>query len=279
MGDALKIFVLSVHYAVTEFAAEQCNRILECLTPEATSIYYCPIIHQWTESSVADILGSHLFHISLGKNDNIREGHHGHGDSLVAAYHQLKPAIGNDDLVLVLDHDAHPISAFMLYKMVAWLKDNCGCNGIGIPWWRQGGVYLHPSCAMIRAKTVKEMGPTMAFRNNWFGENTDRQWDNLQGFTVWHETHKGHVDYFKVFDTKFPYTKWDSDIAVNESPCLIGEHGENVTVGYLMHYGFSQDHNPLVSHLWHSDPWVRKTKWKLGQAQRQYLEEPLRRNE
>jgi hypothetical protein len=74
-------------------------------------------------------------------------------------------------------------------------------------------------------------------------------WDVCEGFTVWCEEHGRTILPLRVNATRFPWSRWDSDMVPGNGAELIGEHGERVQVGNLMHYGLGEGRS-LVSHMW-----------------------------
>ncbi|HKE94871.1 MAG TPA: hypothetical protein VKB34_11225, partial [Povalibacter sp.] len=118
----------------------------------------------------------------------------------------------------------------------------------GIPQWHRGHCYLHPSFLVARAAVIAQMGPDTAFRIRMPRQGLSF-WDVCEGFTVWCESNGQTLLPLRVNDTRFPWSRWDSNMVPGGGAELTGEHGERVRIGNLMLYGLTGERS-LVSHVW-----------------------------
>src|SRR5262249_46160638 len=106
-----------------------------------------------------------------------------HGDSLAEAVMDLthRGEVDDEDLIAVMDHDAHPVDADVLAAVGERLLSQPSAGGIGIPQWHRGHCYLHPSFLMVRAGLIRQIGPDVTFRMRLPG-NDASLWDVGEGF-------------------------------------------------------------------------------------------------
>ena len=252
--------VLSVHYKYPEFLVDQSERIRICAKPTSESLgadlRYHPVVHRGSNAEVIEAAQAAFRSTGLhgGCVDlrNKPEGAaRGHGDSLTEAFLEVarNDAIGDDDLIAVMDHDTHPVDVNLFAAVGEKLTGRKTLAGIGVPQWHRGHCYLHPSFLMARVGTIRQMGPGRAFKMRFLPERNDLFWDVGEGFTIWCEQNGREILPLRVHDTRFPWSSWDSEMVPGNEAVLVGEHGEHVHVGNLMRYGLEED-RPLLSHLW-----------------------------
>lgn len=266
----MKLAVLSVHYRHPGLLADQIERLRRCAGPLRAALgaelVFVPILHRWGEEETAAAV---LAAREPGRVEPVdlrglpaeaipRDDCHGH--SLSAAYRELRAAgrLDGDDLVALLDHDAHPLHTDALARLARPLLDGDapagvggigGIGGIGIPQWHRGHCYLHPSFLITRASRIDTMGADCAFELHEPARN-GRAWsDTGEGFTIWCEQNGRPILPLRVLSTAFPWSRWDSAMVPDRGTELTGWHGEPVRVGYLMRYGWDVD-TPLLSHVW-----------------------------
>jgi len=262
----MRLAVLSVHYRYPELLADQIVRLRHCAEPLASTLgaelTFFPIVHAGSRAHVVRKVQKACTASSgfarmvdlrdrpasvMPKRELLR---HGHG--LLAAYRALRldGLLADDDLVAVLDHDAHPLDAGLLASLASRLAAAPDLAGIGIPQWYHGRCYLHPSLLLTRVATVEEMGAEQALLSRQPARPGDRNWyDTCEGFTIWCERHARPILPLRVISTAFPFERWDSDMAPGGGTELTGWHGEPVRVGHLMRFGLEPG-RPLVSHVW-----------------------------
>jgi hypothetical protein len=269
----MRVAVLSVHYRYPELLADQITRLLRCAGPTqqalGAELRFHPILHAGSRAAVKEAVragcaasGGLAEPIDLSDRlPAVMPGRqlmrHGHG--LAEAYRVLRRdgRLAADDLVAVLDHDAHPLDDRLFAVLGRRLAEQPDLAGIGIPQWYHGRTYLHPSFLLTRAATVDEMSVETAFLSRQPAFSHDPDWhDTCEGFTIWCERHRRGILPLRVVSTAYPFDKWDSDLAPGGGTELTGWHGEAVRVGHLMRFGLEAD-RPLVSHVWASflGPW------------------------
>jgi hypothetical protein len=256
--DRMRIIVLSVHYKYPDLLRDQWKRIRQCVDPTRqlldAEVHYHPIVHGGSAADVVEVAraasaADGLLCSCIVLPDKPPTSASAHGDSLADAALGLMHGgeMHDEDLIAVMDHDAHPLSADLFAAVGQRLLSVPSLGGIGIPQWHRGHCFLHPSFLMARAELVRQIGPD-AFRMR-LPENGASLRDVGEGFTVWCENHGRAVQPLRVNATRLPWSRWDSDMVPNGGAELVGAHGERVRVGNLMHYGLG-DERSLVSHVW-----------------------------
>jgi hypothetical protein len=297
-----KIIVLSVHYKYPALLRDQWERIRKCAGPVLQSLNaelsYQPVVHGGSARAVVEAA------YAVGQHDGLScscihlqarpaTPASAHGDSLAQALLELTRTapVRDDDLIAVMDHDAHPVDVNLFATVGERLFAQKSLAGIGIPQWHRGHCYLHPSFLMARAEVIQQMGVETAFKVQPPRCHLPFR-DVCEGFTIWCENNGRPVLPLRVNDTRFPWARWDSDMVPEGGTELVGEHGERVRVGNLMLYGLGEERS-LVSHVWaaplrRQSRFLRLKKWftnsALGPAagfdEREvlsaYLAEPLR---
>jgi hypothetical protein len=262
----MKLAVLSVHYRYPELLADQIARLSRCAAPLrdalGAELRLHPIIHAGSRPEVvravrAGCKASKGFAEPIdlrGRPPEVMPERellrHGHG--LAEAYRTLRREgrLGDEDLLAVLDHDAHPLDAGLFSLLGSRLLAHPEVAGTGIPQWYHGRCYLHPSFLLTRVANVEEMGADMAFLSRQPAFPGDDDWyDTCEGFTIWCERHARAILPLRVVSTAFPFDRWDSDLVPDGGTELTGWHGERVRVGHLMRFGLEAE-RPLVSHVW-----------------------------
>jgi len=286
-----RLILLSVHYRFPKLLWDQVARFRRCAGPLADlglALRLHPIVHRFSREDVGPAVaaleqGRGAFRargLDLRGRQDIPRAGQAHGNALSAALQRLwrERAVDLDDLIGVVDHDAHPLDARLLARLAAQLESSPELAGVGIPHWERGHCYLHPALFLTRVRTVEEMGPSMAFEVQPPRTPGDETWsDTGEGFTLWCEEHGRPVLPLRVCSTAFPWATWESDMVPNNGTELTGWHGEPVRVGHLMRYGLA-DGVPLVSHLWTTPHGFfqgpdRRATWDEVLAA--YLAEPL----
>ncbi len=292
-GTRKRLAVLSVHYRYPELLADQIARLRPCAGPLAReldlALRFHPILHRSSQEEVvrAAAEATHgrgefrVRSLDLRSLAAIPRGAEAHGHSLAAAFRLLRSeeALGDGDLVAILDHDAHPVHVRMLADLAAALHGPAAPAGVGIPQWQRGHCYLHPSLLLTRVETIDRIGPETAFQVRIPPDPHDDDWsDTSEEFTVWCEAQRLPVLPLRVTSTAFPWSRWDSDMVPGRGTELTGWHGEAVRVGHLMGYGLLPG-LPLVSHLWAgpADPAQRRgfSHHTWDEVLAAYLAEPL----
>jgi hypothetical protein len=290
-----QLAILSVHYRFPELLHDAIARLQACAGPVRESLgaelRYYATIHRYARDGADEVVAercrsSQGFATCVDLRDRppevIPKGGRCHGHSLAEAYRVLRRdgRLADDDLIVSLDHDAHPLHSGLFALLGEELLGADGLAGIGIPQWHRGHCFLHPSLLMTRVRDVDEMGPQAAFEVQLPVDPQDETWsDTCEGFTLWCEQHRRPIRPLRVESTHFPWVKWDS---VNterwEATELTGCHGEPVHVGCLMRYGLEPG-VPLVSHLWAgpvtSFLWMGFSAHKWEEIRAAYLAEPL----
>lgn len=254
-----RVIVLSVHYKYPELLRDQWKRIRECAAPLRDSLNaelrYHPIVHGGSAREVVeaahavrdhDGLVSSCVHLQATPESSASA----HGESLAEALAELTrtSALQDKDLIAVIDHDAHPLDVKLFAAAGERLLAQESLAGIGIPQWHRGHCYLHPSFLIARAEVIGKMGPDVAFEARMPGQGI-AFWDVCEGFTVWCENNGRAILPLRVNATRFPWSRWDSGKVPDGGAEFIGEHGERVRFGNVMHYGLSEERS-LVSHVW-----------------------------
>ena len=254
--DKRKLFVLSVHYKYPDLLRDQWKRIRECAESVHNALNaelrYLPVVHGGSAPEVVETA------YAVGEQGGLccscvhlrskpATSASAHGDSLMAAVLQLTGAAEphDEDLIAVMDHDAHPVDVDLFAIVGERLLEQKSLAGIGIPQWHRGHCYLHPSFLMARPEVIRQMGPQTAFK----AQHHPIFRDVCEGFTVWCEDNGRRILPLRVNATRFPWSRWDSDMAPDGGAELVGEHGEHVRIGNLMLYGLDEKRS-LVSHLW-----------------------------
>ncbi len=179
----------------------------------------------------------------------------------------------------MLDHDAHPLDVRLFARLGEALRRRPELAGVGIPQWQRGHCYLHPSLLATRAATIFEMGTAAAFEVRLPPFDGSDDWhDTAEGFTAWCERRGRALLPLRVNATRFPWTRWDSDMVPGGGASLTGEHAEPVRIGNLMHYGLDAGRS-LASHVW-AGPlgpfrWLGLSDHGIEEVFAAYLEEPL----
>jgi hypothetical protein len=291
-GPLKRLILLSVHYLHPELLTDQIERFRRCAAPLAEmgyALHFHPIVHRFCREDVGHTVaglchGRDIFRvrgIDLRGRQTIPKGGQSHGHSLSAALQRLwkEKAIDFDDLVGVVDHDAHPLDTRLLARLAGVLEGSPDLAGVGLPQWQRGHCFLHPSLFLTRVRTVEEMGPSTAFEVRLPRTPEDESWsDTAEAFTLWCEERGRPILPLRVCSTAYPWTKWDSDMAPGNGTELTGWHGESVRVGHLMRYGLEED-APLVSHLWAGPlgpyKWMDFSAHAWDDVLAEYLAEPL----
>jgi hypothetical protein len=253
-----RIIVLSVHYKYPELLRDQWKRIRECAGPLRKALdaelHYHPIVHGGSATEVVKAA------YAIGEHDPANHCVHlratpassasAHGDSLAEALLELTRTspLQEQDLIAVIDHDAHPVDVNLFAAAGEKLRAQESLAGIGIPQWHRDHCYLHPSFLMARAAVIGQMGPDVAFRVR-MPQRDVSFWDVCEGFTVWCENNGRAILPLRVNSTRFPWSRWDSGKAPDGGAEFLGEHGERVRFGNVMHYGLNEERS-LVSHVW-----------------------------
>jgi Glycosyl transferases group 1 len=264
VGMARRVAVLSVHYCYPELLADQLARLERCVGPTREALglrlELFVIVHRHSLAEVvaaaAAGCAARRFATCLDVGQRlpaeVRKGGQLHGRGLAAGLAELQESVGiePDDLVVLLDHDAHPLDVRLFARLGEALREREELAAIGIPQWHRGHCYLHPSLLATRAATIFEMGTRAAFEVRLPPTKGSDDWhDTAEGFTAWCERHRRALLPLRVNSTRFPWTRWDSDMVPGGGACLTGEHGEPVQVGNLMHYGLDAAAS-LASHVW-----------------------------
>ena len=258
--NEMRIIVLSVHYKYPELLRDQWERLRVCAEPTRQSLNaelrYHPVVHGGSNAKVveaAHAVGEHdgLSSSCIHLRSMPESSASAHGDSLAAALLELTRAgaIRDEDLVAVMDHDAHPVHADLFTAVGATLLGQKAPAGIGIPQWHRGHCYLHPSFLITRSALIRQMGVEVAFKAQKTTGSNASFWDVCEGFTVWCKDNGRTILPLRVNATRFPWSRWDSDMVPDNGTELIGQHGERVQMGNLMHYGLGEERS-LVSHMW-----------------------------
>lgn len=245
-----RIIIFSVHYGYPTFMYDQEKRLSACQMDDL-DLLYCVVTPRKAKKEVlaaaaSPVDGLHKKHWHVERC--VR--HHGfeHGDCLAIVVGEMfaNNEISETDFLLILDHDAHPLSRSFLIDMVGYFNTNPDTGGIGCPQWHRKHTYLHPSCALIRAKCVQGAGIESTFMADW---SISPAIDTFEGYTLYCEENGIPLKFFMVESTDTPWATWDSVNAPGGSAILKGEYGEDVHVGNNMAYGLVRGW-PLVSHLW-----------------------------
>jgi hypothetical protein len=281
-----RLILLAVHHRHPELLADQIERFRRCAAPLADlgfSLRFHPIAHRFTSEDIGRTVaaldqGRGIYRvrgIDLRGRQLMPRAARAHGRSLSAALQALwrEKAVGFDDLIGIVDHDAHPLDASLLARLAAELEGAPDLAGIGVPQWHRGHCFLHPSLLLTRVGTIEEMGPSTAFEVRVPRTPDDETWnDTAEGFTLWCEEHGRRVLPLRVCSTAYPWSRWDSDMAPGTE--LTGWHGEPVRIGHLMRYGLEES-APLVSHLWSASyPWG-PSEYPWDEVTAAYLGEPM----
>jgi hypothetical protein len=258
--DEINIIVLSVHYKYPDLLRDQWERIRVCAEPTRKALNaelrYYPIVHGGSAAEVIDAahaVGAHgglpssCIHLQVTPQTSASA----HGGSLAAALLELTRtgSVHDEDLIAVMDHDAHPVNADLFAAVGEALRRNAAPAGIGIPQWHRSHCYLHPSFLMARVGLIRQMGAETAFKARTAPGDRVPFWDVCEGFTIWCEENGRTILPLRVNATRFPWSRWDSDMVPDGCPELTGEHGERVQMGNLMRYGLGEERS-LVSHVW-----------------------------
>ena len=257
--NRIRIFVLSVHYKYPDLLRDQWERIRACAGPARQSlnaeIRYHPVVHGRSAPEVvaaAHAVGAHdgISSSCIHLRGTPATSASAHGDSLAEALLELtrNGSVRDEDLIAVMDHDAHPVDADLFAAVGAKLLEQKSLAGIGIPQWHRGHCYLHPSFFVARAELIQQIGTETAFKVRLPGNNLSL-WDVCEGFTVWCENNGRPILPLRVNATRYPWSRWDSVMVPDGGAELVGGHGERVRVGNLMLYGLSEERS-LVSHVW-----------------------------
>jgi len=257
-----RLGVISVHYRLRRLLVDQHRRLSACAAPTRRALgrdlWYFPVVHHASRPDIVAAAGEMsspssalsplprlpVAAVDLRGRPLVRRHHQ---DYLLEAYRELRRCrrLAADDLVAVMDHDAHPLREDALALAAERLLAT-GAAGIGIPQWHRGRCYLHPSFSLSRVETIDAMAPELAFASR---RGPRKVGDTGEGFTVWCEENGRPLSFLRVFSTAFPWREWDSDMAPGGAAELVGEHGEPVHVGHLMRYGLPEG-TPLFSHVW-----------------------------
>jgi hypothetical protein len=258
--NEMSIIILSVHYKYPGLLRDQWERIRGCAEPTRKSLNaelrYHPVVHRGSTVEVVaaayavgegDGLLSSCIHLRATPESSASA----HGDSLAAALLELTRtgSVRDEDLIAVMDHDAHPVDADLFAAVGERLLRRNAPAGIGIPQWHRGHCYLHPSFLIARAGLIRQMGPETAFKVRMVPGDRVPFWDVCEGFTIWCEDNGRAILPLRVNATRFPWSRWDSDMVPDGGAELTGEHGERVQIGNLMLYGLGEERS-LVSHVW-----------------------------
>jgi hypothetical protein len=293
VGMARRVAVLSVHYRYPELLGDQLARLERCVAPTREALglrlEFFPIVHRHSLAEVVAAAHSGCAAtrfatcIDAGERLSVMPPNGGrlHGQGLAAGFELLQGRLHlePDDLVVLLDHDTHPLDARLFARLGEALRERPELAGTGIPQWHRGHCYLHPSLLATRAATIFEMGTAAAFEVRVPPSEGSGDWhDTAEGFTAWCEGRGRALLPLRVNATRFPWTHWDSDMVPGGGACLTGEHGEAVQVGNLMHYGFEAGAS-LASHVW-AGPlgpfrWLRLSDYDREAVFAAYLSEPL----
>ena len=73
--------------------------------------------------------------------------------------------------------------------------------------------------------------------------------DVCERFSIWCSSNGLPLLPLRVNDTRYPWSRWDSNMAPGGRAELVGAHGERVRIGNLMRYGLTAERS-LVSHVW-----------------------------
>jgi hypothetical protein len=258
-----RLILLAVHHRHPELLADQIERFRRCAAPLADlgfALCFHPVVHRLAREDVGRTVaaldqGRGIFRvrgIDLRGRLLMPGGALAHGRSLSAALQALwrEKAVGFDDLIGIVDHDAHPLDASLLARLAAELTRAPELAGIGVPQWHCGHCFLHPALLLTRVRTVEEMGPSTAFEVRLPRAPDDGSYnDTAEGFTLWCAERGRPVLPLRVCSTAYPWREWDSGMILANGAELTGWHGEPVRVGNLMRYGL-EENAPLVSHLW-----------------------------
>ena len=257
-----RLILLSVHHCVPELLIDQIERFRRCAAPLADlgfALRFHPVVHRLAREDVGRTVaaldqGRDIFRvrgIDLRGRLLMPGGALAHSRSLAAALQALwhQKAVGFDDLIGIIDHDAHPLDASLLARLAAELTGAPGLAGIGVPQWHCGHCFLHPALLLTRVRTVEEMGPSTAFEVRLPRAPDDGSYnDTAEGFTYRRGT-RSRCYCLGVCSTGTPWREWDSGMTPASGAELTGWHGKPVRVGNLMRYGL-EENTPLVSHLW-----------------------------
>ena len=246
----MRIAILSVHYSHIDFFRDQIERLALCLPPSRCRINYYPIYNCQASIPVASEIRTRELPWpgrSIYIDGDVGPMGYAHGYSLSRAFKDLYEHgdVSDEDFLLILDHDAHPLRKNFLVRMYKELIADQAYGGVGVPWWHGDFTFLHPSCALIRVSAVSSMGPVNAFEANpdW------RIWDTFEKYSILCSQMNYTQKYFKVYSTTFPWKSWNRVKVPDCGITLTGNHGEFVRIGNHMIYGFA-DGSPLISHLW-----------------------------
>jgi hypothetical protein len=287
-----RLAVLSVHYLRPELLRDQIDRLRLCAGPVyaglGARLVLFPILHRWAHGeAVTAVLAAARRDPGLVEAVDLRDRpaeviprDDCHGHSLAEAYQALRATarLEGDDLVALLDHDAHPLHTEAFLRLARPLLGPSAPAGIGVPQWHRGHCFLHPSFLVTRAALVDAMGAEQAFKLHQPARN-GRAWsDTGEGFTIWCEQNGRPILPLRVIATEFPWSRWDSDMVPGRGTELTGWHGEPVRVGYLMRYGLDAD-TPLLSHVWsvplEIEPSMRFGHQSVDEVMTAYSKEPL----
>lgn len=291
-GLARRVAVLAVHYRYPELLADQLARLERCVRPTREALglrlEFFPIVHPHSLAEVVAAASAGCARsgfatcLKVGSHPPITDkGGRQHGQGLAAAFELLRTRLhlDPDDLVVMLDHDAHPLDVRLFARLGEALRQRPELAGVGIPQWQRGHCYLHPSLLATRAATIFEMGTATAFEVRLPSfEGSDDWHDTAEGFTGWCERRGRALLPLRVNATRFPWTRWDSDMVPGGGASLTGEHAEPVRIGNLMHYGLDAGCS-LASHVW-AGPlgpfrWLGLSDHGIEEVFAAYLEEPL----
>jgi hypothetical protein len=257
--NQMTVIVLSVHYKYPALLRDQWERIHRCIEPTRqllnAELRYHPIVHG---GSAADVVtAAHAvaerdrsFSSCIQLPSTPVSSASAHGDSLAEALLELshQGLVQDEDLLVVMDHDAHPLDSGLFAVVGQKLLEQHSLAGVGIPQWHRGHCYLHPSFLVTRAELIRRIGPDLAFKAQPSGDDRPA-WDVCEGLTVWCENNGRPILPLRVNATHFPWSRWDSDMVPNGGAEFVGEHGERVHFGNLMRYGLDGERS-LVSHVW-----------------------------
>ncbi|HEY0783476.1 MAG TPA: hypothetical protein VGE98_13540, partial [Thermoanaerobaculia bacterium] len=154
----MRLAILSVHYRYPELLADQLERLARCAAAmrSGLALSFHPIVHRQSRPAVVRaVLGASSRGALAVRGLDLRDrpakliprGARSHARSLMEAVGVLRQEdnLGADDLLALLDHDAHPLDARLFDRLAAELARPDGPAAVGIPHWHGPLCYLHPS--------------------------------------------------------------------------------------------------------------------------------------